>query len=392
MNRDQPVIIIGGGIAGLACAIALHRAGRGVRVFEGNAEPRELGAGITLWSNAMAILARWGLADALVRQGNVIESGRIMDWRGRLLIHTPVGEISRESGSIALGLHRGNLLRELLAAAPAECVTYAADCIDVHQDADGVTAVFADGTTCRSAVLIGADGIRSAVFRALYGDVPLSYAGYVCFRGIAPYAGPELPAGHAFETWGPGRRFGAIRLDAERVYWFANETADAAAARDAVDIARLQGSFASWPAPTADILAAACAADTFCHAIHDRAFRHDHQGRGRVTLAGDAAHPMTPDLGQGACQAIEDAAVLAQCLASSADLDTGLRNYEKARWRRVRWMVRRSRFQGWVGQHPTRLGCWLRNLLIRATPDRVMRRTFRNLVTEPEGPEVSATA
>jgi 2-polyprenyl-6-methoxyphenol hydroxylase-like FAD-dependent oxidoreductase len=217
MSDSEPITVIGGGIAGLACAIALRRMGFAVRVFERSAAPHELGAGITLWSNAMTILDRWGLAEAIQRQGNTIENGYITDSHGRRLMHTPVGAVSRECGSMAVGIHRATLLRVLLDAVPGDSVAYGQECVGIEDGPDGVTSRFADGRTHRSRLLIGADGIRSTIFRALHGDVPLRYAGYVWYRGIAPYAGEDLPIGNALESWGPGRRFGVIRLDNVRL-------------------------------------------------------------------------------------------------------------------------------------------------------------------------------
>jgi 2-polyprenyl-6-methoxyphenol hydroxylase-like FAD-dependent oxidoreductase len=384
MNDSLPIAVVGGGIAGLACAIALRRLGISVRVFERSEAPHELGAGITLWPNAMTILERWGLAGAIQSQGSSIENGYITNSRGRKLLHTPVGAVSREFASAAVGIHRATLLRVLLDAVPGDSIEYGREFVGAEDGPDGVALRFADGRTHRSSLLIGADGIRSAVFRSLHGDVPLRYAGYVCYRGIAPYAGEVLPFGYAFEAWGPGRRFGAIRLDEERVYWFANENAHPEVAQARVNLPRLRDTFASWPAPIPEVLAAVDQATTLCHAIHDRSYLKGQRGRGRVALAGDAAHPMTPDLGQGACQAMEDAATLAQCLGSNSDPIAALRRFEDTRWSRVAWIVRRSRFQGWVGQHSTRIGCRLRDFLIRRSPASMMRKAFRDLV-QPQG-------
>lgn len=374
------ITVIGGGIAGLASAIALRRSGYTVKVFERSSRPHELGAGITLWANAVAILHRWGIAARLQREGNLIEEGRLTDMRGRQLIHTPVGAISRQFGSFAVGIHRASLLQALLDAVPVDRIVYSAECAGVEESGEVVRCLFADGTSWEGELLVGADGIRSTVFRALHGDVPLRYSGYVCYRGIAPYLGAEIGPGSALEAWGQGRRFGVIRLDAERVYWFANENAAPDDIAREVDLERLRKTFAGWPTPISEVLAGADTGSTFRHAIYDRPYRRDRRGRGRVALVGDAAHPMTPDLGQGACQAIEDAEALAQCLASASDPVAALRAFEELRWKRVSWIVRRSRFQGWVGQHSTRAGCWFRNLLMRMTPARMMCKVFSDLV------------
>jgi len=368
------------GIAGLASAIALRKAGLEATVFERSPKASEIGAGITLWSNAVGILAEWGVASQLLAQGNIIERGELRDFSGRTLVRTPVAAVGRELGSVSVAVHRAELLRLLYEKTDSNSVLFGKDCVAVEQDSDGVTAHFADGRQRRCQILIGADGIGSLVFRDLHGNIPLRYAGYFCYRGITRYSGTDIPLGQAFENWGPGRRFGVIRLDAERVFWFANVNTHPEAL-DPDHQVTLSQAFGTCHYPIPALLQQTDKGQILRHPIYDRPIRRDQQGRGRIALVGDAAHPLTPDLGQGACQAIEDAHVLAYCLGSTTASITALRNYERIRWPRIRWISRRSRFQGWVGQHSTGLGCRLRDLLMRLTPESVMLRSYCKLVS-----------
>lgn len=380
MVKLPTMTVIGGGIGGLTCALAWQAVGGRVSVFERSVGPSEVGAGITLWPNAMVVLGRLGLTEKLRAAGHELEEGVITDQRGRPLLRTPVGSVSRSLGSVSLGIHRATLLSILVEALAPGLIEYRKECVRTEDDGEGIVSRFRDGSAFRSDVLVAADGLRSEVFGQVHGTAPPRYAGYLCHRGIAQYAGEDVPAGTAFEAWGRGLRFGLVRLDQERVYWFSNESAPEPETRIEPDLSRLRRVFSSWRAPIPAVLAAADPASVLLHPIFDRPFRRDRQGRGRLTFVGDAAHPMTPDLGQGACQAIEDAAELSDCLARVADPEMALRAYESHRFPRVNRMVRRSRFQGFVSQHSTWIGCLLRNTIIRCTPERLLTASFRDLV------------
>jgi 2-polyprenyl-6-methoxyphenol hydroxylase-like FAD-dependent oxidoreductase len=262
----------------------------------------------------------------------------------------------------------------LLEALPDGVVRTGAAVAGIESRAEGVFAVLEDGEKIRGRALIGADGLHSVVRRALFGDGPPRYAGYTSWRGVTRRPA-SVPPGYATELWGRGTRFGYLGIGAGELYWFAVRNAPPGEADPPEGAgATLRRTFAGWADPIEEILA------TTPHAIlrtdiHDRP-PIDRWGRGLVTLLGDAAHPMTPNLGQGGCQAIEDAVVLARALCDSASIEEGLRAYESARVARTRAIVERSRRFGVAAQQESRLACWIRDAAVRWMPRRIADRQF----------------
>jgi 2-polyprenyl-6-methoxyphenol hydroxylase-like FAD-dependent oxidoreductase len=230
------------------------------------------------------------------------------------------------------------------------------------------------------AALVGADGLRSVVRAHLVGDGEPVYAGYTSWRGIAP-AGAVDVGGRSTETWGRGQRFGVVPLGGGEVYWFATANAPAGG-RDGDVVAELSARFAGWHDPIGTLLAATPAEHIVRTDIADRpVITRWH--RGRVVLLGDAAHPMTPNVGQGGCQAIEDAVVLDECLAAHGELAAALAAYEERRVMRANGIVAAARRLGAVAQWESAPACWLRGLALRLTPAAAARRQMQAMMTFP---------
>jgi len=251
----------------------------------------------------------------------------------------------------------------------------------LEQGEDGVTAHFEDGGTERGDLLIAADGLHSTARRQLIGD-GLRYAGYTCWRGIAHI---DVSAGVLTESWGRGARFGFGPLGAGRTLWWATENApeggrDAALGRKA-DVLRVT---AGWHAPARDLIAATDEEAILRNDIYDRR-RACRWGIGRVTLLGDAAHPATPNLGMGACQAIEDAVILAGCLREREDSSSALRLYEESRRPRTALITDLSWRFGWVSQWSNPVACALRDTLVRLSPAWLERKQMEWLVSGRQG-------
>lgn len=373
------IAIAGGGIGGLAAAIALRGAGfSAIEVHERASEFREVGAAITLWSNALHALARLGLDGAVRAAGTEVVAGEFHDPSGRVLVTTPVAEVARELGAPCVCLHRADLQAILVrAAGGAAAIRLGSACAGVRAaDSDEPRLLLEGGGEVAADVVVGADGLRSAVRASLFGPAPPRYAGYPCWRAIARFReAARLPRGLAFETWGKGARFGAIGVDAERVYWFASVNAPEGGT-DAGDPRRiLLDRFGSWHAPIAALVESTPAESIQRLDILDRPPSRA-WGRGRVTLLGDAIHPTTPNLGQGACLALEDAIVLADSLRGASDPARALREYESRRRARTAAVVRRSRRLGAMGQLGSAALCRVRNWAMRMAPAAAMRRAF----------------
>lgn len=362
MSTKQHVLIVGAGIGGLTVAIALHQAGFTVEVFERAPEFKEVGAGLLLWANAVRALDRINLADQ-VRHISLSEaSGAIRSWRGWELIDMSPRKLEQLLGEVNVVIHRADLMQVLLNAMPPDTIHLNAMVQHIRQNEQGVELELADGRVFRGDVLIGADGIRSVVRNRVVSTQELRYAGYVAWRGVTPFPHNRLRLG---ETMGRGARFGMAPLPDERVYWYATENRPAGAGTPPEGYkAHLLKLFKGWHEPIEEIIEATDESVILLHDLYDLPTL-PRWSVGRVTLLGDAAHAMTPNLGQGACQAIEDAIVLARCLSGSHSIEAAFQQYEHERKDRTASITKQSRLLGEMGQWSNPLACELRDRLFR---------------------------
>lgn len=368
-------IVIGGGIGGLTAAIALHNAGIEAHVYERAPILREIGAGISLWANAIHALEELGLADAIRARVLSELHGGLRTWRGTVLSAVPPHELTnRFAVSIAV-MHRADLLAVLASRVSPQQLHLDHECIGFLQDAVGVTARFTNEEVVRGDALIGADGLRSAIRAQLFGGGSPRYAGYTAWRAVARFEHPGIVP---CESWGRGRRFGIVPMGDGRV-WYATQNA-AEGGRDPVGQAKqnLAQLFRGWHGPIEALIDSTDESAILRNDIYDRE-PLPRWSENRVTLLGDAAHPMTPNLGQGGCQAIEDAVVLAACLARSDHVDSGLRDYQDRRIPRTSRIVLRSRRMGDMAQWENPLLCFVRNAIVRAVPSRMKARQIASV-------------
>ena len=370
------ILIIGGGIGGLTTAIALGRVGIDAQVYERAAELREVGAGIGLMSNALRVLEVLDLSAAIRSLSCVGAPGRLRNPEGDVLTEIPT-DMENQPGAVAL-VHRAELLDALIHHIDPQRLHLNRNCVAFEQTGDGVTARFQNGETVRADALIGADGLKSAVRARLFGDRPIRYAGYTAWRSVV-----ETDCGHdaiSGETWGRGCRFGMFPMSRGRVYWFAtNNTREGERDTEGRSKDVLLRLFRGWHKPIEALITAANEGAILRNDIYDLdplASWSD----GRVALLGDAAHPMTPNLGQGAGQAMEDAIVLAACLRKNAGIEAALAEYQSRRIPRVKRFVLHSRWLGAVAQYENALLCTLRNAAVRATPKAKAARQMDSLI------------
>ncbi len=251
-NEKLRVLIAGGGIGGLTAAVALRRIGCEVLVFERAPDLRAVGAGISLQPNAIAALRTIGLAEKVIAAGHRSGLASILKPDGRTISRD--GHRRGLAGGGRVTLHRATLQSLLAAAAAPGDLRLGAEVVACEPRPGGVRAVLADGSEIDGDLLIGADGIRSAVRRHLLGDGEPLYAGYYCWRGVCPRAGLHLEG--LSETWGRGRRFGLVPIDGDRVYWFAVVNGEPGGRDQPGRLqTHLEGLFAGWHAPIAEVLA-----------------------------------------------------------------------------------------------------------------------------------------
>jgi 2-polyprenyl-6-methoxyphenol hydroxylase-like FAD-dependent oxidoreductase len=357
-------VIVGAGIGGLTAAIALKQTGWDVSVYERAWELREVGAGVTLWANAVKVLRKLGVGEAIENIAANIRQSEVRTWRGRLLLNTNFGPINEKVKAPSIGIHRADLQAKLADALGREHITLGSTCVAYTQDEKGATALFAEGGEARGQILIGADGIRSLVRNQLLGNEQPRYAGYTAWRGVGLIDHPNVPVGLTFVAMGRGSQVGMLPIGGGRTYWFATANVPAGeVAASAGHKADLLKRFGDWyPAFPAAVEATPDAAILRNDIVDRPPVRKWTDGR--VTLLGDAAHPTTPNLGQGACQAIESASVLAKCLRELDDAPKALLAYEQARFDRTAYITNESWKVGKLFAYENPIKCWFRDRLM----------------------------
>ncbi|MBY8870357.1 FAD-dependent monooxygenase [Micromonospora sp. PLK6-60] len=368
-------IVVGGGIGGLAAAVALHRHGWRVTVLERAAVAGEVGAGLSLMANGLRALDALGLGAAVRARGRADTPGGLRDRTGRWLSRVDGDQLERMLGTRAVGVHRADLHALLRTALPAGALVTGARVGDVDPSTGEVRHHHAAGvTTIRGDLVVGADGLRSAVRARLWPDLPPPvYAGSTAWRAVVTWPEP-LPTE---VTWGPGAEFGIVPMGDGRVYWYGAVTAPPGGqAPD--ELAEVRRRFGSWHEPIPALLDATAPAAVLRHDLHHLAEPLPSYVRGRVALLGDAAHAMTPNLGQGAQQALEDAVVLgAACAGGPGRLPDALDSYDRQRRPRSQEVARASLRAGRFGQQLRNpLAVAARAMLLRLTPPRAALRAM----------------
>ena len=366
------IAVIGGGIGGLTTAIALARQGMAVEVYEQAPALEEVGAGVGLWPNAMAAFEQIGLADQVAKLATPVDKQGLMRLDGSWLLCLPAELMTQRWGAGFVSVHRAELQQLLAAELDPAVIHLGARCTGLQDNGQAVIARFADGRVVEADVLVGADGVHSAVRTALFGPAPLRYRGYTAVRSITPPRSVPLPR-DSWEIWGRGAKFGQGPTSGDRVIWWAAWNAPAGGMQDGDTAALVRKHFGTWPDPIPAIIEATPGAALIRTDIYDRRPAPG-PGRGRVVLVGDAIHPMTPDLAQGACQAIVDGTTLATCLAASGDPPTALRAFQRRRWRNAAATTLIARNIGAMGHWRGRTACAVRDVLMRTTPRSVQLR------------------
>jgi 2-polyprenyl-6-methoxyphenol hydroxylase-like FAD-dependent oxidoreductase len=337
----KQILVIGAGISGLATAVALQRRGHDVTVIEERTETSS-GAGISIWPNALAALDEIGVGDAVREAGGRVTAGALR-WRdGTWLRHPAPERLVKALGEPLVMIRRSALTKVLADALTDGTVHTGLSARELATTTDGVRLALSDSTLREAAAVIGADGTRSTVARHLNGALAEHYVGYTAWRGVA---GCAIDPDVAGEVLGPGIEFGHVPLGSDLTYWFATERAEAGQASPLRELRYLKTRFESWADPIPAVLAATDPEDVLRNDLYDRDQARQ-WSRGPVVVVGDAAHPMRPHLGQGGCQGLEDAALLARFVDGDDDLAAAFARFAAFRRPRVRALVRESKLIG----------------------------------------------
>jgi len=366
-------------------AIALRRKGFDAHVYEAAPKFQPVGKGIWVPTNAMQVFDRLGLANAIQSAGWPLERIRISTRAQVRLLEVDLRKFQAKYGHLTISIHRADLVRILADALPGPSIHLGKRMVGFTQDENGVSARFEDGTAAHGDLLVGADGIRSVVRETIFPGIPLRYSGQTCYRGVAAMElAPELTR-TCLEVWGGPARMGFSAIGPGQIYWFAPVSAevDTASSSGAALSGDLIDRYAEFPAPIPDILRATPPEGIIRTDLHDFATL-DRWSRGRAVLLGDAAHAMTPNLGQGGAQAVEDAYVLADRLAACSTMERAFLEYERIRLKKVHWVAKMAWRLGQIAHLTNPLLRGLRDRALRLTPvrfndsqvDRVLRLEY----------------
>jgi len=364
---NNSILIIGGGIAGLTTAIALQEKNIDFMLYEAVDEIKAVGAGISLAGNAMRVLRELGVADEVKKRGHLISSMIIEDQEGKQISVMDAEKLSREHGLDNVAIHRSELHQALLKYVPAHKIMTGKKAVNFEEHNNGVTIDFHDGSKAEGSGAIIADGINSAIRKKLLPDVSPRYSGYTCWRGVV--ANKWNIQQHAVEAWGASGRFGYVPIGNNQVYWFACKNApykDETMSR--FKVADLVNNFINYKSPIPQMIESTRNEDLIWSDIIDMkplsrfAF-------GKILMIGDAAHATTPNLGQGACMAMEDALMAAKVLNEQSDNRIeAFQSFEQKRIARTHFIVNTSYRLGKVAQWENNLLISVRNSLLRMTP------------------------
>ena len=365
-GEHEKAAILGGGIGGLACALALHRAGVECTVHERANELREIGAGLLLSPNACAVIRALGLLPALAARAVETPAWDLLDAKG--------GRLSRilachSRDDVSLSTRRTDLHEVLLSALPPGTVTPGREAMEIRAENERVCVRFGNGSSLETPLLIAADGSQSVVRKTFQPSRVLRFQGYVGWRSIVTAVPAGWEHGRVTESWGRGKRFGIAPVGGGRCYWYATTNEPFTETHADSRREHLLREFTGWHQPVRDLIAASTEGEILRHPISDTLppMRWSHGAR--IALLGDAAHTLTPNLGQGCAMALEDAWTLAQCLSGSSSTTIALRRYEIARRARLAMIWAASRASGLLIQWENPLLCALRDFSLRCTPD-----------------------
>ena len=374
-------LVIGGGLGGVSSALALRKAGVDAVVFERARDLShvQVGGAYGLWYTGVRAVRELGLADGLAEIGGAIERFEFESGQGAPLSSANVGDRGRALGLPPVGVMRGDLHRLLAAELGETEIRFGSECTGFRDEGDAVVAEFSDGSEERGDFLVGADGARSRIRSLLFGRDSLRYPGYGHWSGFVDLEHELTPAGVFRIMYGGGARFAFLPVSPERLCWWCTFPAPQAdgGARTGLKSMLLER-FRGWAAPVEAVIETTPDEVMGRRDTLDRA-PLERWGEGRVTLAGDAAHPMTFNLGQGAGSALKDGVMLARHLQLAGDVTTALRAYEAQRIPPTTRWLNKSRTIGLLASRSRGPASPVHNLILKWFPSLAVAELERDL-------------
>ena len=366
MNID----IIGAGIGGLTTAIALEQKGIKVRVFEQAKQLKPVGAGIILANNAMQVYEKLDLRNVIEENGNPISSMNITTSKLKALSKIDLSYFEQKHNTKNIAIHRGKLQQLLIKQLKSTEINLDHKLASIVKNKDGYDLSFENGKQIQSSIVLGADGLNSVVRQKFFPKSNIRHANQICWRGIAAYELPIRFKNELNEAWGKSERFGFVQIAENKVYWYALKSFKKN--KEECSINDLHHYFYHYNSVIKDIIHSTEKEQIYTSEILDL-MPTDTWFKENVCLVGDSAHATTPNMGQGACQAIEDAFVLSEYL-DKYDVGQAFAAYQKTRLPKAHQVVKTSWLLGKMAHltNPVLIG--LRNQMLRLTPSSVNRK------------------
>ncbi len=371
-------IIIGGGVAGLTAAIGLQSLGKTFKLFEQSSLLKGIGAGFGLAANAMQALDYLGLKDDIEQLGHHLKSYNILDEKGNTILAPDAKALSQKYKKDNFTIHRADLHAYLLSQIDAAHIILNRRAIRFEQKTQGIKVYFEDGTSCSGQYLIIADGVKSPLRQQLIPSSAPRYSGYTCWRATIDNSNIQLNQGS--ETWGKKGRFGMTPLIHNRIYWYAciNSPENNKVYKN-YSIEHLRDHFGGYHEPIPQILLQTKNEELIWNDIIDikplKNLAYDN-----ILLIGDAGHATTPNLGQGACQALEDVAVLIAELKQKKNIIDAFKSFEKRRLARTKYITDTSKFIGEVAQWENPFLISFRNFILKNSPSSLAQANLNKLL------------
>jgi len=365
----KKVTIVGAGIAGLTTAIALKQRGFEVELYENSPAFNKAGSGINLAINAMQVLKKIGVYETVLKGANYSNSMVVRNKQFKILTKTFFLDFEKKIGVKTVAIHRAKLHQILIDHLGESKIHLDKKLKNLVQKNGKVLLNFEDGTKVESDIVIGADGIHSAVRKSIFDNTEIRDAKQVCWRGISNAKIDKVHSDELNEIWGKGNRFGFVHIAPQKIYWFALINKEKFIKKD-MD---LMAEFSDFHKTVNEILSKTPKEDILCNEIWDlKPIKKWYKGN--VCLVGDSAHATTPNLGQGACQAIESAFAVSICLEKEQNISTAFQKYQKMRKSKATDIVKTSWFLGKIAQSNNAIICGLRNFIVPLIPSSVSKK------------------
>ena len=364
------ITIIGAGIGGLTTALALRKKGIEAEIYESAPAFKDVGSGISLGMNATRVFKELGIYEQVLENGYEINSMTVLKPDMKVVSKTDFSRLEKKFGVKNVAIHRFALHNVLLDPLSDVPVHLGHQLTEIQQEDNKIGLTFQNGQTTKTDILIGSDGLRSAVRQSIFPGSTLRDAGQVCWRGIAKNILPcGLPSG-LNEIWDKGKRFGFLPVNKTDLYWYA--VLDKGLFRDGLSPHEV---YSYYPKEIKDVIKQTPDEKIIFAELWDlKPITKWHQGNSCLT--GDAAHATTPNMGQGACQAIESAYALANNLSTEQHAETAFQKYNHERLKKAHYVVNTSWRVGKLAQSRNPLMAFTRNLAMQAMSAKIKEQNL----------------